>query len=165
MRIKKYIKYIIFSLVFLTTGCLKIEEASIIPEIELISFETVEGTEPEFGNKAFRMDLNLSFIDGDGDIGSQDSTEFSLFITPLRKKNDTIADTLDTLPFNIPYVEPLKTVRTLNGEINCVFYIYKIGEYHLNDTFVFEVYITDRAEHNSNVVSTEEDFIFTFTDN
>ena len=145
------------TIMLLLSACLKIEEASEIPEISLKEFKYTIGLD-SLENKVYLIELTMNFIDGDGDIGSQDSIN-QLFITPLRKKYKKVADTLDTLTFKIPYIEPIKSVRTFNGEIKCEFMASALGDYQVNDTLIYEAFIVDRSEHKSNVISTL-DFIF-----
>lgn len=154
---------LIFALTAVLYGCLEIEEASIIPEIELLNFDYQEGIDSLLGNPVFYIRQQISFVDGDGDVGSTDSLDKQLFVTPLKMINGVIGDTLDTLTFNIPYIEPVKTVRYMNGEIENIFYLTELGGFQQNDTITFETYIMDRSGHKSNIITTKKgDFIFKF---
>jgi hypothetical protein len=156
---------VIAVLAFALHACLEVQEASIVPEIELIGFEWFQGVDSLLGNPAFIITQTIGFTDGDGDVGSNDSLEKQLFVTPLKKIKGILADTLDTLEFNIPYIEPVKTVRTMTGEIECKFLIQELGGFEQNDTLIFETHIIDRSGHVSNIVATKKDFIFSFDEN
>lgn len=111
--------------------------------------------------------ITISFTDGDGDLGffKQGSTqvETDLFIRDLRLN-------AVTEKFTIPFVPELGAANGISGEINfrlyttcCIFPEWVTGqpapcdtspEYPM-DTVQYEIYIKDRAGHESNRVVTE----------
>ena len=153
---KKYIP--IFAVLLFFSSCLKIDEASEIPAIKMISFITGPGQD-KLGNEGMRVDFTISFTDGDGNISNPDTSVKSLFIAPFIKKLKVLADTLDTLEFSIPYVQPVKTVRLMKGEIDVYFFVYENSIYKLSDTLTYDIFLKDRAENLSNVIR-KENIIF-----
>lgn len=111
--------------------------------------------------------ITISFTDGDGDLGffQEGSTqvETDLFIRDLRL--DAVTE-----KFTIPFVPELGAANGISGEINfrlfttcCIFPEWVTGqpapcdtspEYPM-DTVQYEIYIKDRAGHESNRVVTE----------
>ena len=155
---KKYILF--FAILPLFSSCLKIDEASEIPAIKMESFTTKPEEDPKLGNEGMRVDFTISFTDGDGNISDPDSTIQNLFIAPFIKKYKAITDTLDTLGFSIPYVEPVKTVRIMKGEIDVYFFVFENSYYKLNDTIKYDIFLKDRAGNMSNII-TKDNILFT----
>jgi hypothetical protein len=141
-------------------SCRKIEQLPATPNIEFTSF-TVSDTVDILGNKAKAGKLKFHFEDGDGDLGLQvpsgaqaDST--NMFFTLFRKTGGKIVlapanDPLSPSSYRIPYMERLGQNKILKGTISVIFlYLF----YSPADTVRYEFYIKDRAENESNKVST-----------
>ena len=111
--------------------------------------------------------MTISFTDGDGDIGffKEGSTqvETDLFIRDLRL--DAVTE-----KFTIPFIPELGTTNGISGEITfrmyttcCIFPEWVPGQPapcdvsadYLIDTVRYEIYIKDRAGHESNRIQTE----------
>jgi hypothetical protein len=142
-------------------SCTKIEHISPIPYIEYTSF-TIFDTTDILGNQLKGGKLKFFFEDGDGDIGlkppggNSDST--NLFFTLYRKVDGVLVpatgeDPLYPSDYRIPYMERLGQNKILRGTISVTFmYFY----YEPTDTIVYDFYIKDRADHESNVAETRE---------
>lgn len=163
----KALKFITFGFIFIalagiTTSCIQEEEYPIIPEITYDDFILLYNTYEGFVDRGV---LKLSFKDGDGDIGlNQYETEppydYNMFISyfeiqhgdTVRIYNNPVNG--DTLIFNmrIPILLPGGGEKAIHGEIQDTLLInYKNSEF---DTIMFEVYIVDRALHESNTIIT-----------
>ena len=116
-------------------------------------------------NEVFTLDagqngsLFLDFTDGDGDLGklnNQDSTSFVMY----RNLRDT--SFFGRRLYIIPIIPKKGTTSAISGTIEI-----KLNEALFNayaayfvfkgisvDTFTYEMYITDRANHKSNVITT-----------
>ncbi|MCD4696876.1 MAG: hypothetical protein K8S16_11625 [Bacteroidales bacterium] len=143
-------------------SCVKKEEYPIVPEIKFEDFILLYNTELGFIERGV---LKITFKDGDGDIGlKQDETEppydYNLFIDyfeirfgdTVRVYNNTYNG--DTMLYNerIPYLTPEGSVKAICGEIQDTMLInYQNSEF---DTIMFEVYLLDRALHQSNTITT-----------
>jgi hypothetical protein len=161
-NIFKYgILFTVFALVFLS--CTKEEQFPIVPEIKYESF--IRLFNPNSGLFE-RGVLTISFTDGDGDIGLRPSDtvppyDYNLFIDYFEIQNgDTVKVaiidpiSLDTITFNqrIPILTPGGSNKSIKGEIEDTLFIYNYSSPF--DTIMFELYIVDRALHQSNVIQT-----------
>jgi hypothetical protein len=137
--------------VTLMASCLKIEEASEIPALEFKDYE-LHNTNDSLGNPVFGFIMTLAFEDGDGDIGYQEEdTIQSLFMNIYKIEGGEYIDTVKDVGFEIPYVEPIKSVRIVKGEIELEHQLNK-KDYKEVDSVQFDLYMLDRAEHKSNTV-------------
>ncbi|MBP7185073.1 MAG: hypothetical protein KBA06_06165 [Saprospiraceae bacterium] len=103
------------------------------------------------------IQLKMTFTDGDGDLGSDDS--LSLFITDTRDQQMIPA-------YKIPFIPPQGSGNGISGELfvnlppTCC--IYEDGSLPCSpnpneptDTLTYEIYIKDRAGNSSNKVTTD----------
>lgn len=153
MKFKISIVLLISAVTFVS--CYKTPEYPIVPTVKFESYEQPNSifTLGETGN------LMLSFTDGDGDLGkatNQDSSS-RVFYRNLR----------DTSFFKenyyvIPNIPSKGTTNAISGTIAI-----KLSEALFNsyeayfllkgksvDTFTYQLYITDRANHVSNIITT-----------
>ena len=141
--------------IFLVAGllfysCKKKVKFSVEPEIIFKSFEK------------FDLDsahLVISFTDGDGDIGpiQEGDTATNYFINYYQKVNGVfIQKSFSALNKRIPNLNSSKKSKSLEGDI----VINMLSPFYFNtskkDTFLFEMYIVDRALHQSNSVRSDE---------
>lgn len=165
-RVSKYLFMLFMSLIILD-ACNKAETYPIIPEIEFESYLRLFN--PSL-NVYDRGVLKISFTDGDGDIGlRQDQTEppydYNFFINFFEiQYGDTVqifptitdpgTGDIDTLTFNqrIPYLTPLGSIKSIQGEIEDTLQAYNFNSTF--DTILFTAYIVDRKLHKSNTITT-----------
>ncbi|MBM3419752.1 MAG: hypothetical protein FJY11_01315 [Bacteroidetes bacterium] len=145
---------------FMVTGCIEIEQLPPEPRIEFRSF-TISDTTDILGNEAKAGKLTFYFEDGDGDIGLREGSayateNYNMFLTLYRKSGGIMLpadgdDPLYPTPYRIPYLERLGQNKILKGEISVtILYLF----YSESDTIMYDFYIRDRAQHESNVEST-----------
>jgi hypothetical protein len=162
-------------LVLLTTGifflvsfysCHKIEKVSPIPEINFKSF-TITSAYDTLGNPIKLGELVFSFIDGDADIGVDqtaqpgDSNYYNIFLIPYKKVDGVYSQIevdpyLPPLNYRIPYDSRMDRVgqdKTLKGEISVKIQYQVVPPY---DTIKYDFYVRDRAYNKSNVASTTD---------
>ncbi len=143
----------------MVTGCFRIETYPPEPQIEFISFTYSDSTDL-LGNHALIGVLRFSFVDGDGDIGFEQSSDptmedslKTIFIKKYIKANGIYEEVLDSisLNFRVPYITPDENNPVLKGEI-----MIGLNEYPPfdNDTVKYSFYIVDRAGNKSNVAET-----------
>ena len=132
-------------------GCKREDTYPITPEItfkSLDKFQNISNTDS--------LELVFSFTDGDGDIGTikLDSVNRDIFVKIFEMKNGSFVEftnLIAPLEYNLPYLEPRGNNNSLKGDI-------KINiEYNViqpNDTIRYELYIKDRARHESNTITT-----------
>ena len=105
--------------------------------------------------------LVLSFTDGDGDLGklnNQDSTSYVVY----RNLRDTAFFNVDNI-YIIPNIPKKGTTNAISGTLEIKMSEALFNSYDLYftlkgksiDTFTYKIYITDRANHISNVITTE----------
>jgi hypothetical protein len=102
----------------------------------------------------------LYFTDGDGDLGklnNQDSTSRLIY----RNLRDTVFFNTDNY-YVIPIIPNKGTTNAIDGTIEVKLSSALLNSYEAYfitkgisiDTFTFKMYITDRANHQSNVITT-----------
>ena len=147
-------------------SCQKIEKVSPIPAIKFKSF-TITDSLDALNNPIKNGELIFSFIDGDDDIGIDqsaqpgDSNYYNLFLTPYKKVDGKYSEIqvdslLPPLNYRIPYDQSMDRTgpdKTLKGEITLDIQYQIIPPY---DTIKYDFYIRDRAYHKSNVASTKD---------
>lgn len=159
---KRFIKHIF--LFFLGTSvffsCEKTESYSEIPAIEFKSYRIYDTIiPPEFLQR--HVQIVFSFVDGDGDIGHNDSLfagndRYNLFLSRYEQRNGEFinVDTILKSPnkYSIPYDDVMKREgqnKTMKGTLRL-----DLNEVVTYDSIKYDFYIKDRAGHSSNVAST-----------
>lgn len=162
MKKRNYLVLIPAAFLLSQMACKKIEHLPPEPKIEYKSF-TVFDTTDILGNHAKGGKLKFHFEDGDGDlgmnapVGDQKDTN-NLIITLYRKTAGQMSlapdnDPLKPSTYRIPYMTREGQNKILKGTISVTFlYLF----YTSADTIQYEFYVKDEAQHQSNVVTTNE---------
>ncbi len=144
------------------SGCMKQENFPDTPQIEYMNYTNVFDT----GRFAIRGILNISFRDGNGDIGLSPGDTFPPFqkkgdyyynyVIMYFEKQNGVYQQLDLDPpfsSRIPVLTPLDPGKSIKG-----FIVDTLGlnPHPLNDTIQIKAYIYDRGLRKSNVISTPE---------
>jgi hypothetical protein len=147
----KNLIYVLFAFVIVGfVMCLRPPDYPIIPHIGFVRMS--KNTMKQGDGSADSLRLYLSFEDGDGDIGSNDS--LNVFVTDTRQANATPE------PFRMPFVPEQGAKNGISGEISLLIYTtccLPSCNSFLNkaqDSLFFDVYIKDRSGNKSNVVRT-----------
>jgi hypothetical protein len=140
---KKYF-FVIFASVLVFFGCKKAENFSPIPEIEFVSFS-------KNPIKAFdeTLIIELSYKDGDGDLGENANDVNNIFITDSRNNVEYKMRIKQLAPDNAN----IQIQGTLKIEMNSVPLV------NLNsnsETLSYSIYLIDRAGNKSNTITTEQ---------
>lgn len=111
-----------------------------------------------------RLDITLSFTDGDGDLGSDntlDTTNFNFFIRDLRPRQAPERALIRaTLP-NLSSDARNPGIRgTITYGLTDLGHQDPVGLAVYPDTLVFELWVVDRAGNESNHVFTEPTLLF-----
>lgn len=139
-------------IILILASCRKNSDVSIIPSItykSLITYKYSDG-------KDSTGRLTFEYVDGDGDLGSDDSTApQNLFVKFLEKKNGVFTEPALPIGFNvrIPSLTPKSRNKSISGEIT---YNLFLPPHVVNDTVKFQIYIVDRAGNKSNTIETGE---------
>ncbi len=165
-----FLKFFLAALVvMLFWGCYKPKTYSDIPSIQFVSL-----TKQSSASRADSTTIiTISFTDGDGDIGyttpngnPQDfivsffQKEKGVWVADTAGQNDsTVANFSGTLP----YLTPDGNNKALTGEISMTQYIQLTTLYNngINDTIHYQIFIYDRAMHQSNTITTSDIVIST----
>ena len=135
----------ISSVLFLFTSCEKEEvtQLSIVPEIELVSIssDTIVEFEEFF-------DIVLSYKDGDGDIGFEQSNQNTLFVRDIRLEEFD--------GFYLGPILPPDVAAPVIGTFNVDFPNLFIFGNASSEKTRFEIKLIDRANNVSNIITTPE---------
>ena len=154
---------LMIALVSFLSGCIKEENYPIVPEIQLENYISVFDT----GQYAVAGILNITFTDGDGDIGLAPNQTYppydtagpyfyNLVITYFEKQQGEFKQIDLNPPFSarIPVLNAQFPGKAIKGLISDTLDLSL--KPHVNDTIKFEAFIYDRALHKSNTVTTPE---------
>ncbi len=145
---------VLYGSILFLTGCINPPDYPVEP---VITFEGISADTMRQGNlNNDSILVLLSFTDGDGDIGRKDS--FDVVLTDLRNN-------LPSDRYRIPQVPENGANNGISGEITLTIYttccVYENGQppctpsnQFPTDQVSFEIYILDRAGHQSNSVIT-----------
>jgi len=153
-------------LILLIAACRKPDT---YPDTPVITFKSISTTKSSAGYDV-SSHVVISFTDGDGDIGYNSfgngaiyddtlSPYYSNFVVKVFQKKNGVwtADTIK-LPGRIPYLTPEGNNKALKGDIAMDLPL-PFGV--VNDTMRYDIFIYDRALHQSNTVTTSEIIITT----
>ncbi len=153
---QNYFYYIFFALLVAFQSCITPPDFSVVPEIEFISLSKDSLQQGTGLND--ELNVQFSFKDGDGDIGSDSIT---LFITDLRDGSMFQSKQIPFLPSEnaangVEGTISFKLNTTCcigEGSINCC----QLGACDAllkEQNLIYEIYIEDRAKNKSNVIQT-----------
>ena len=140
----------------LSEACIKAPEFADVPKIDFVSL--TKDTMLQGLNQEDSIIVTFHFEDGDGDIGRMtDSEANNVFFI------DTRTGQLDN-SFGIPFVPPQGSSNGIEGEVYIKIFstccIFPVGdpcqpstEFPI-DALTYEIYIKDRAGHESNRITT-----------
>lgn len=158
----------LITLILITISCSKKEDFSDIPYIEFKSFYKLSNVN-DIDSVGV---IEFSFTDGDGDIGlsewdSDPPYDFNLFITYFEKQEGEFKEVILTaynnqtgeydtinLDYRIPVINNTGQEKSLKGKIELELNINNPSSDY--DTIRFDLFIKDRALHESNTISTPE---------
>lgn len=140
---------VLFAFILFSSGCKKANEYPIEP---IISFKSLTPDwDPNTGQE--HATIVISFTDGDGDIGWDDSNvQDNFFVKCFMKINNVWIDTA-SVNGTIEPLTPEGRDKSIRGDIS--YYMYNLIR-GVNIPIRFEVYMYDRALHRSNTITTSE---------
>lgn len=151
-----------FALVVLVSGCRHEEKYSVVPHIEFVSLEKIDnGTGVDS-----QAELTISFQDGDGDIGlnetdrnpvfNVDSPYYYNFFIYLYEKIDgewVLMELPTPLHARVPHLSE-EVPESIEGKLSIQTYIN--NPYSPHDAVRLSCYLVDRALHHSDTIFTPE---------
>lgn len=131
-------------------GCITPPEYDIVPEI---TFQTIDKTNAKAGEDS--LIVSFTFTDGDGDLGVSD-TQSTI--------NAWLIDNRTNFPYTyqIPFIPQKGTSNAISGTIHITVSPLTIScrpDHPIRDTLSYSIYIRDRAEHKSNVITTPDIYL------
>lgn len=158
MKLLKLQIYIIVISGLIIGACQKFEEYPEIPEISYAGFLVLKDNN---GADSLGL-LNISYTDGDGDIGLNENDtlppfKYNYFLDIYQRVDDTLRKIIlpDTnVNFNgrIPVLTPDGAHKAIKGNIEMELELFMMIPFLESDTVAFEIYIMDRSLHKSNTV-------------
>lgn len=151
MQLKTKISLIIGS-AFALGGCIKDNDFNVIPELEFVSFEVYKDNALNTDSAKFIF----SFKDGDGDIGSSDSSNFNCFLVYEEKNGDSITlfPEISNREYSLPSLTPNATDKNIEGEVSLILKPAPIYNVLTDSVYRYSCFLIDRAGNISNTVST-----------
>ncbi len=125
----------------LATGCAKDEPISAVPEILFVSATPQSLTAYEDS-----LTVTISYRDGDGDLGENNTDEHNLFMEDSR--NGVVYG------FRVRQLAPDEANITIQGNLNIAVPNVPIIGSGNTETFNYTVHVMDRAGNESNRVTT-----------
>lgn len=152
----KWVFKIIFVsfLFFLLQGCFNAPEYNDVPVIKFNSWRYNSFPVQMTDNSSDSLSLYFDFTDGDGDLGDTTTGVNNIFIRDL-KTDITDKYKMDIIPQNGSVLDISGTVEVKVGP-NLLGRCLLPGITKPIDTTKYEVYIVDRAGHQSNKIITTE---------
>lgn len=161
--VSRKVFFLILTIILFLSSCRKREVYPDEPVISFFSFAKIENG-LGYDDKGI---LNISFTDGDGDIGlrEEDTLEpynidgdyYYNMVIEYYEKQDGQFVKID-LPiennYRIPYFEADLAELGIKGNISVELFINNVMSNH--DTIKFSCFIYDRALHKSNIIETPE---------
>ena len=134
-------KFFVFLIgVTLLFSCEKDEAISNVPQI---SFESISPTTAqEYEDEII---ITISYFDEDGDLGENDPNVKNLFLTDNRNNI--------TYEFRIQQLSPDNSTITIEGNLDISLSSTGITDSSNSQIVTFDIYVVDRANHQSNIVT------------
>ncbi len=157
----KILNVVLFGLLLLAIGCTKPPDYPDEPVIEFLRMTKTSMEQGALNNDS--LTITISFTDGDGDIGNEDSENAQQIISAFF--TDTRTDYEFSPTFAIPHIPDQGAGNGISGEINmsiftsCCLYpdatppCTASSEYP-EDMLSYRIKIVDRAGNESNVIET-----------
>lgn len=96
----------------------------------------------------------FKFEDGDGDIGSEDSTEFNCFLIYEELHNDSVItfEDIENRTYSLPNLTPKAKDKSIEGEISLKIKPAPIYNIQTDSLYRYSCYIIDRSGKISNTI-------------
>ena len=124
-------------------SCKKSEPISVVPQIEFVSV-TPQNVHQFTDSLVFK----ISYKDGDGDLGENNSNAENFFLTDSRNNV--------TYKFRIPQLAPDNANIIIQGNLNITLDNTSIIGSSSSETFTYSIYVKDRAGNQSNTVTSSQ---------
>tara|TARA_B100001778_G_scaffold334625_1_gene346820 strand:- start:2414 stop:2884 length:471 start_codon:yes stop_codon:yes gene_type:complete len=150
MCLKAKILLIIGSTIGLV-GCIKDDNFDIVPVLDFEEYTVYRNIENIVDSAVFKF----LFTDGDGDLGSLDSTEFNCFLIYEEKNGDSIGTFPEISPreYSLPNLTPNAQDKNIEGSISLILKPAPIYNISSDSAYRYTCYVIDRAGNKSNTIT------------
>tara|TARA_Y100000739_G_scaffold47128_1_gene36510 strand:- start:629 stop:1102 length:474 start_codon:yes stop_codon:yes gene_type:complete len=133
-------------------GCIKDDNFDVVPVLDFEEYTVYRNINNEVDSALFKF----LFKDGDGDIGSIDSTEFNCFLVYEEKNGDSITNFSQILPreYSLPNLTPNARDKNIEGSISLILKPAPIFNIATDSAYRYKCYLVDRLGNYSNTIST-----------
>ncbi len=139
--------YLFLIPIFITVACSDKPIFPNAPEIKFLDIQPKVVT--EFQDSII---IQLSFTDGDGDLGDDGSSQFNMFVKDNRS---SIPPELATIPYILPNLTPDAKNPAIQGVITIEYPPTGILNGLESEMTTFDILVVDRAGNESNTITTE----------
>jgi hypothetical protein len=155
------IELLLIGMLMFLSACKKADEFPVVP---VISFNSLT-TQKDAGGYDVSAKVVISFTDGDGDIGYYPSGNgspyddanspyyYNFIVKMFEKTNGNWVLNPDTLSGRMPYITPDGSNKALKGDIAMDLFL---PPHKTKDTLHYDIFIYDRALHQSNTITTPD---------
>lgn len=144
---KNKLTYLALSSLFFTACKKKTDETGPLPPIsekpEIVEVRVSSTAINQFDDLVFSID----YIDGDGDLGTEDADTKSIFI--IDNRDNSIVHEFHLYPL-LPVTETASIQGTLNVNLENVILL---DQNNTSETASFSIYLKDRSNKQSNIVN------------
>ena len=133
-------------------GCIKDDNFDIVPILNFEEYTVYSDNENNVDSALFKF----LFTDGDGDLGSVDSTEFNCFLMYEEKNGDSTTTFPEIMPreYSLPNLTPNAQDKNIEGSISLILKPAPIFNIDTDSAYRYRCYVIDRAGNSSNIIST-----------
>ena len=151
MCLKTKILLIIGSAIALL-GCIKDDDFDVVPAIDFEEYTVFLNTDNIVDSAIFKF----TFKDGDGNLGSLDSTDFNCFLMYEEKNGDSTIAFPEISPrkYNLPNLTPNARDKNIEGSISLILKPAPIYNIATDSSYRYTCYVIDREGNSSNIIST-----------
>jgi len=146
---------VLFGIVFFLGACIKKKEFDIVPALSFQSYDVFSSMQ---GSKSVPDSayLTFSFQDGDGDLGSNDSTFMSLHMTYFEDRgNGFVRDSAVADAYiYVPKLTANGGGKGLEGTFTQILKPAPIIDFKSAYPYQWRIVMVDQAGHQSNIIST-----------
>ena len=120
-------------------GCIKDDNFDVVPILNFEEYTVYSDNENNVDSALFKF----LFKDGDGDLGSDDSTEFNCFLLYEEKNGDSITTFPEIMPreYSLPNLTPNAQDKNIEGSISLILKPAPIYNFSSDSAYRYSCYV------------------------
>lgn len=132
-------------------GCLKDDGYAVEPHLTFVSYNVINGADQQVDSAIF----SFQFTDGDGDLGSIDTSVFNCFLEYYEKDADTMRHYPEfQRAYRLPVLTPSAKNKSIEGVVNLTLKPAPVFNPFNDSTYQWRAWVKDESGNESNIVST-----------